>query len=199
MIDEKQLAEWKELAEAALPVRLGERPIYLEAEDGRHVAAVGLVAGPHVGDLHLAALFAAARPAILALVAEVERLQKDGDRKLRGLILSQIPYISSTAKEMLTVCTAEECVESAAREILELRDEIEDARAAVGEGWFSGGATLAEAIERKCRMLEGDAAKSAAELERFRRDNEMTCENTPWPGCECPGCETARERAEEET
>lgn len=37
-----------------------------------------------------------------------------------------------------------------------------------------------------------------AELARANRDNEMACENTPWPGCECPGCETARERAEED-
>src|SRR5690606_23145926 len=38
--------------------------------------------------------------------------------------------------------------------------ELDAARAAVGEAWFAGGATLAEAIERKCRALEGDAAKS---------------------------------------
>lgn len=76
------------------------------------------------------------------------------------------------------------------------RAELDAARAAVGEAWFTGGVTLAEAIERKCRALEIDAAKSAAEVERFRRDNEMACENTPWPECDCPGCETARERAE---
>lgn len=72
--------------------------------------------------------------------------------------------------------------------------EVESARAAVGEAWFSGGATLAEAIRRKCRMLEEDAAKVAAELERFRRD-KMACENSPWLGCTCPGCETERARA----
>lgn len=74
--------------------------------------------------------------------------------------------------------------------------EVESARAAVGEAWFADGVTLAEAIARKCRALEEDAAKAAAELEHFRWDNEMACENTPWPGCDCPGCGTARERAE---
>lgn len=185
--------------------------------------------------------------------------------------------------------------------------ELDAARAAVGEAWFAGGATLAEAIGRKCRMLEDDAehwrqaaearslrvedgdhalhrfaALAAAkndgrsaitltvwsdgtvdaeqyatlegeldewgtlhqerraswgsrpigeidalvadlesgdwytvehrapqdfwreiavlrdEVERLRVDNEMACQNTPWPGCDCPGCMTARERAEAE-
>ena len=30
----------------------------------------------------------------------------------------------------------------------------------------------------------------------FEWSNEMACENTPTPGCECPGCCTARERAD---
>ena len=68
------------------------------------------------------------------------------------------------------------------RDLDACRAELLEARHAVGEGWFAGGVTLAEAIERKCRMLEGD--------------NEISCENTPWPGCDCPGCETERERAE---
>lgn len=33
------------------------------------------------------------------------------------------------------------------------------------------------------------------EVEELRWGNEMACENTPNPACECPGCETARERA----
>ena len=33
--------------------------------------------------------------------------------------------------------------------------EMRAARETIGEGWFSGGATLAEAIRRKCSALEG--------------------------------------------
>lgn len=32
----------------------------------------------------------------------------------------------------------------------------------------------------------------------LQRDRETACENTPTKGCECPGCMTARERAERE-
>lgn len=39
-------------------------------------------------------------------------------------------------------------------EVEQLRATLADARAAVGETWFAGGATLAEAITRKCRRLE---------------------------------------------
>lgn len=35
-----------------------------------------------------------------------------------------------------------------------------------------------------------------ADVERLRWGNEMACENTPQPACQCPGCETARERAD---
>ena len=193
------------------------------------------------------------------------------------------------------------------RDLDACRAELLEARHAVGEEWFADGATLAEGVARKCRMLEGDAehwrraaearslraedgdhalhrfaALAAAknegrsaitltvwsdgtvdaeqyatldgeldewgtlyqerraswgsrpigeldalvddlesgdwytvehrapqgfwgeiavlrdEVERLRDDIEMACENSPWPGCECPGCETARERAEAE-
>lgn len=35
-----------------------------------------------------------------------------------------------------------------------------------------------------------------AEVDRLRWANEMGCENTPNPDCQCPGCETARDRAD---
>lgn len=43
-------------------------------------------------------------------------------------------------------------------------------------------------------LAELDEAK--AEITRLRWGEEMACENTPNSSCECPGCETARERAE---
>lgn len=43
-------------------------------------------------------------------------------------------------------------------------------------------------------LAELDEAK--AEVARLRWGEEMSCENTPNSACECPGCETARERAE---
>lgn len=46
--------------------------------------------------------------------------------------------------------------------------ELYAARAAVGEAWFTCGATLAEAIERKCRMLEGlNATRTPDDLTRW--------------------------------
>lgn len=33
------------------------------------------------------------------------------------------------------------------------------------------------------------------QLNRLLWANDMACENTPNPACECPGCETARDRA----
>lgn len=50
--------------------------------------------------------------------------------------------------------------------------ELDAARAAVGEAWFAGGVTLAEAIRRKCRALEGDAEhwRRAAEARALRAE-----------------------------
>jgi len=42
-------------------------------------------------------------------------------------------------------------------------------------------------------LAELDEAK--AEITRLRWGEEMACENTPNFSCECPGCETARERS----
>ena len=40
-------------------------------------------------------------------------------------------------------------------------------------------------------------AETARKLgEQLEWTNEMVCENTPTPGCECPGCSLARDRAE---
>lgn len=53
--------------------------------------------------------------------------------------------------------------------------ELDAARAALGEGWFSGGATLAEAIERKCRALEGDASRfDSSEVHRTIQSEKQT-------------------------
>lgn len=50
------------------------------------------------------------------------------------------------------------------RDLDACRVELLEARHTVGEGWFAGGVTLAEAIERKCRSLEG-LGKDEAEPE----------------------------------
>ena len=42
------------------------------------------------------------------------------------------------------------------RDLDSCRVELLEARHTVGEGWFAGGVTLAEAIERKCRALEDE-------------------------------------------
>ena len=44
--------------------------------------------------------------------------------------------------------------------------------------------------------LRAELAKANAEIASLRWGNEMACENTPTKDCECPGCCTARERAE---
>jgi len=43
-------------------------------------------------------------------------------------------------------------------------------------------------------VRERDEAR--AEVERLRWGNEMSCENTPNPVCQCAGCEIARDRAD---
>ena len=64
-----------------------------------------------------------------------------------------------------------------------------------------------ERLERNARHLWRETSdkldsarfelnKAQEELERLRWLNEAGCENTPTKGCECPGCCTARERAE---
>lgn len=50
-------------------------------------------------------------------------------------------------------------------------------------------------IESRARN-EVALVKARAEVERLRWLAEAGCENTPTKGCECPGCCTARERAE---
>jgi hypothetical protein len=40
------------------------------------------------------------------------------------------------------------------QELARVRRELAEARAAVGEGWFAGGASLAEAVRRKNAALE---------------------------------------------
>jgi hypothetical protein len=64
-----------------------------------------------------------------------------------------------------------------------------------------------EEIQRLTKEREADIqalkdsrdkwAETARKLgEQLEWANEMACENTPVASCECPGCETARSRAE---
>jgi hypothetical protein len=51
-------------------------------------------------------------------------------------------------------------------------------------------------LVRDLDTVQAERDEAKAEIERLKWDLEMACENTPTEGCECPGCETARERAE---
>lgn len=53
---------------------------------------------------------------------------------------------------------------------------------------------LRAAEQRELSAL-AERDEAIAEIERLRWGNEMACENTPNSSCECPGCETARERS----
>jgi septal ring factor EnvC (AmiA/AmiB activator) len=61
--------------------------------------------------------------------------------------------------------------------------------------------TLAELNEREAdiqalRESRDKWAETARKLgEQLQWANDMACENTPTPGCECPGCSLARDRA----
>jgi hypothetical protein len=46
-------------------------------------------------------------------------------------------------------------LEALASRLLELEKELQRARVVVGEGWFAGDCSLAQAILKKCRVLEG--------------------------------------------
>lgn len=52
------------------------------------------------------------------------------------------------------------------------------------------------AYERQLAQALKERDEARAEVERLRWLAEAGCENTPTKGCECPGCCTARERAE---
>ena len=45
------------------------------------------------------------------------------------------------------------------------------------------------------QRAESERVKAMIRVQRLEWDAEAACENTPTKGCECPGCETARERA----
>jgi len=53
----------------------------------------------------------------------------------------------------------------------------------------------AEDWRKKYLLAEGARVKAQIRLDRLEWEREMACENTPTGGCECPGCETARQRA----
>jgi hypothetical protein len=55
---------------------------------------------------------------------------------------------------------------------------------------------VAENWKRNYNRAVEERNEARAEVERLKWELEMACENTPTLGCECPGCETARERAE---
>jgi len=55
--------------------------------------------------------------------------------------------------------------------------------------------TLRAAEQRELVAL-AELDEATAEIERLRWGNEMACEDTPTPGCECRGCSLARDRAE---
>lgn len=91
----------------------------------------------------------------------------------------------------------DEAAEAAVKEINRLKrdyDRIADAMGladwAEGQG-FCHVAPVEDVIDaaREYQLLK-------SEVERLRWGNDMACENTPTAGCECPGCETARSRAE---
>ena len=48
---------------------------------------------------------------------------------------------------------------------------------------------------KKYMLAEGARVKAQIRIDRLEWEREAACENTPTKGCECPGCETARERA----
>lgn len=86
MIPAEKLAEWKALAEAGTEAFAPEGSFFAVDANGRVAACVGEHTSPEE-DCANAALFAAARPAILALVAEVDRLQGEAlGTRLRGLV-----------------------------------------------------------------------------------------------------------------
>lgn len=47
------------------------------------------------------------------------------------------------------------------------------------------------------QQLRAETNALRKRVAEFEWANEMACENTPTPGCECPGCCTARERADQ--
>jgi hypothetical protein len=56
-------------------------------------------------------------------------------------------------------------------------------------GWWTNGACdCPEGVNDRIKKLE-------ERVKALEYAQETACENTPTKGCECPGCETARERA----
>lgn len=75
------------------------------------------------------------------------------------------------------------------------RDEARDLLRAVAAA-CRGLGPRTDAVMSVVGNALADLDSARAEVERLRWGNDMACENTPTAGCECPGCETARSRAE---
>ena len=103
--------------------------------------------------------------------------------------------------------------EDHAAEVERLRDTFDHTRHQVcdalevdrGLGWTSlcmeithiyyDHATEVERMRAENERLRARVAELEEETERLRWVVRASCVRTPTPGCECPGCETARERA----
>ena len=80
--------------------------------------------------------------------------------------------------------------------------DVVDALAGLAEDLRSHG-NFVDRISDAVAAMKKERDAALAEIERLRTDvdrfqwaNEMGCEHTPNPACQCPGCETARERAD---
>jgi hypothetical protein len=90
--------------------------------------------------------------------AEVERLRSEQSTARAELLERAHAEVErmrvETASALDEMGHALDVLDMEAQCAEQMRGELDQARAAVGEAWFAGGATLAEAIQRKCRALE---------------------------------------------
>lgn len=74
----------------------------------------------------------------------------------------------------------------------QLKEELEKLHRLAPTGTYTANVTY----EMQLLTVKQERDEARAEVERLRWLAEAGCENTPTKGCECPGCCTARERAE---
>lgn len=161
-----------------------------EAAEFLNEIALAIVSAGDIGDPKSQSFRAAIEKAVK------EFTQPGGDTKpisAREAARRRMPLDGADAQALEGALTLTE------RERDALKEELEKLHRLAPTGTYTANATYEMQIADLKFRLEQAEEELRGEREdyaRLRWEMEAGCENTPTKGCECPGCCTARERAE---